>query len=70
MKIKIKSHENTIDAIARQSNGMIGISLSKDYTTILLGDALSPEVLELDHDEAMTLLEDLSELVSHMGEIG
>ncbi len=70
MKLKVESHETILEAISRQSNGMIDFGLSKDYTMMVIGDAESPEVLELDHDQVITLIEDLSELVSHMGELG
>ena len=70
MKLKVESHETILEAISRQSNGMIDFVLTNDYNKMMIGDSHSPEILELDHDQVVTLIEDLSELVSHMGELG
>lgn len=70
MKLEIETHETIIEAISRQTNGMVDIGLTNDYTRMMLGDAHGPDVLELDHDQVIELIENLSELVSHMGEIG
>ena len=70
MKLEAEGHETILEAISRQSDGRIDIGLTNDYSMMIVGDSHSPEALELDHDQVLKLIEDLSELVSHMGEIG
>jgi hypothetical protein len=70
MKLVIEGSESAIEAIARQSEGMIDFNLTNDYNYVVVGDRHDPDSLELDHDQIIELIENLSELSSHMGEIG
>lgn len=68
MILETKGPESILEAIARETGGRISIHLSDSRNHLLVGDGDSQEVLNLDLDQVLELIDDLTELASHMGE--
>ena len=68
MILETEGPESILEAIARETGGRISIHLNDDRNHLLVGDEDGQEVLNLDLDQVMELIEDLTELASHMEE--
>ena len=68
MILETEGPESILEAIARVTGGRISIHLNDSRNHLLVGDERGEEVLDLDLDQVLELIDDLTELASHMGE--
>ncbi len=68
MNLETEGGESVLEAIARETGGRISIHLDDARHHLFVGDEHSHEVLKLDRDQTMELIEELTELASHMEE--
>ena len=66
MILETEGPESILEAIARETGGRISIHLNDDRNYLLVGDEHGQEVLDLDLDQVLELIDDLTELASHM----
>ncbi len=68
MILTVEHDENVLEAISRETMGRITIQINQDHEYLLIGDEHAQEVCKLDLNQVLTLIEDLTELASHMEE--
>ena len=69
MILNVEGEETLLEAISRETMGRIAIQLNETHDCLLVGDKHDQEVLELDQDQILELIEELTELASHIEEV-
>jgi len=68
MILIVEHDENILEAISRETMGRITIQVSHNHDYLLIGDNHAHEVCKLDQHQVLDLIENLTELASHMEE--
>jgi hypothetical protein len=68
MTLTTEGDETVLEAISRITMGRISIQLNESHDSLFIGDEHAHEILKLDQDQALELIENLTELASHMEE--